>query len=54
MGSLSMTERDDMLDMKHQLELKLWAGEYYEQGQPIVRLLGELGIAIFRSATSKE
>ena len=39
-----MTERDP-LDMQHQLQNRLWAGEYYHRGFPIVRLLADLAIA---------
>lgn len=36
------------LDMQEQLKLKLWSGEYYHKGYPIVRLLADLAISAIR------
>lgn len=46
-----MSER---FDMEEQLKLKLWAGEYYSEGRPIVRLLSELAISAFKGEESDE
>ena len=32
------------LDFDEQLKLRMWSGEYYHKGYPIVRLLAELAI----------
>lgn len=39
---------DDLIEQQQALQTKLWSDQYYEQGMPIVRLLGDLTVSIYR------
>jgi len=45
---------DELIELTNELKLRLWADEYYERGYPIVRLLGDLGIELYKKLSGGE
>lgn len=49
-----MSTEQDPLDMQNQLKARIWAGEYYSEGRPIVRLLADLAITTARKMIGED